>query len=400
MQMKRVMMIYGTRPEVVKMAPIVLALQAAHDFEPIVAVTAQHRLMLDQVNEVFGIRPLIDLDIHQPGQTLADITTKTVTGLVPTLAAYRPDVVMVQGDTTTTFAAALAAFYTRIPVAHVEAGLRTGDRRNPFPEEVNRRMTTPLADLHFTPTWSSRTNLLNEGVDAATIVVTGNTVIDALFAALRTNPRYSDRALEELDSEANAGRPMLLMTAHRRESWGEPMRHIGRAVARIARRFPHLLIVIPVHSNPIVREALLPPNTGLTNVLVVEPAPYAGFVRLMGRSSVVLTDSGGVQEEAPSLGKPVLVMRETTERPEGVDAGTVRLVSTDEDAIVEAVSTILSDPDAYAEMAKAIHPYGDGQAARRTIDGLRHFFELGPAADDFDPDARSALGSPRYAAVS
>ena len=397
--MKRVMVIYGTRPEAVKMAPVVQALQAAREFEPIVAVTAQHRLMLDQVNAVFGIRPDVDLDIHEPEQTLADITARSVLGLGPVLAAHRPDLVIVQGDTTTTFAAALAAFYAGIPVVHLEAGLRTGDRTNPFPEEINRRMTTSLAELHLTPTWSSRANLVAEGIKSEAIVVTGNTVIDALFTTLRSEPEYGDPLLEQLDAGANAHRPVLLVTAHRRESWGDPMRGIGRALARIARRFPELLVVVPVHSNPIVRGALLPSIEKLPNVVVIEPVPYAGFVRLMERAAIVLTDSGGVQEEAPSLGKPVLVMRRTTERPEGVTAGTVRLVGTGGGAIFNAVATLLTDAAAYAEMATAVNPYGDGHAAARTIDALRHFFGLGPPAEDFVPGSRATVGGPRYVAA-
>lgn len=395
--MKRIMAIYGTRPEAVKLAPVVLQLRASACFQPIVVVTAQHRLMLDQVNGVFGIEPDIDLDLHVAGQTLADITARAVQGLVPVLEACRPHLVVVQGDTTTTFAAALAAFYARIPVAHLEAGLRSGDRANPFPEEVNRRMTTALSDLHFAPTWSSRSNLIAEGIDERTIVVTGNTVIDALFAALRCHPQYADPALEELDSEANAGRPVLLVTAHRRESWGEAMSGIGRAVARIARRFPELIVVLPAHGNPEVRASILPALAGLPNVIVVEPQPYPGFVRLMNRAKIMLTDSGGVQEEAPSLGKPVLVMRTTTERPEGVDAGAVRLVGTAEDAIVSAVAALLTDADAYEAMANAVNPYGDGHAAQRVIDGMRNFFGLGPRAADFVPAMALGVEAQRYA---
>jgi UDP-N-acetylglucosamine 2-epimerase (non-hydrolysing) len=380
---KRIMLIYGTRPEAVKMAPIIKALEVSPLFVPLVAVTGQHRSMLDQINELFAIQPDVDLDIHQPAQTLTDITARALTGLTPVLDRYEPDLVMVQGDTTTTFVASLAAFYAQIPVAHIEAGLRTNDRYAPFPEEINRRLTTRLASLHFAPTSSSRNNLRAEGVDAADIVVTGNSVIDALLWATGRHPEYGDHALDDLDSAANAVRPVLLVTAHRRESWGEPMRSIGRALARIARAFPDLIVVFPIHRNPIVREAILPEVEQLSNVRVVEPLHYGGFVRLMDRSTLILTDSGGVQEEGPSLGKPVLVMREETERPDAIYAGTARLVGTDQDTIVKAVVQLLTDPDAYSAMANAVNPYGDGRAAERVVAALAHFFALGPPAEPF-----------------
>lgn len=382
------MVVYGTRPEAVKTAPLVRSLAADPRFEPTVVVTGQHREMLDQVNEVFGIVPDIDLDIHAPGQTLSDITTRSLRGVEKVIAGYRPDVIAVQGDTTTTFAVALAAFYQRIPVVHLEAGLRTGDPYSPFPEEINRRVTTRLASLHLAPTAGSRRNLLGENVDPRSIVVTGNTVVDALRWTVASGHGYGDAVL---DAELSADdRPVLLATVHRRESWGEPMRGVGRALARLARRFPGYLVVLPVHRNPVVREAVLPALADLPNVLVTEPLAYGGFCRLMARTSIILTDSGGVQEEGPSLGKPVLVIRDTTERPEAVAAGTVRLVGTGEDDIVGAVSRLIGDPAEYARMANAVNPYGDGAAAPRSVAAVAHFLGHGPRPEEFTGDPSTA----------
>ncbi len=378
---RRIMVIYGTRPEAVKVAPLIRALAQSPVFTPLVAVTAQHRSMLDQVNEVFGIRPEFDLDIHRPGQSLTAITTRALHGVQAVLADQRPDAVVVQGDTTTVFAAALAAFYEQIPVVHLEAGLRTGNPYSPYPEEINRRLATRLTALHLAPTATSKSNLLAENVDPAKVVVTGNTVIDALLWAVGRQSDYGEPALSDLDDDEA---PVLLVTAHRRESWGDPLRTVGRALARIANEHRGLRIVFPIHRNPAVRDAILPPIRDLPNVTVTEPLPYGGFARLMNRASVILTDSGGVQEEGPSLGKPVLVMRDTTERPEAVIAGTVRLVGTDEDLIVDSVGKLLTDPDAYAAMANAVNPYGDGQAAQRAVDALAHHFQLGPAPEEFD----------------
>jgi UDP-N-acetylglucosamine 2-epimerase (non-hydrolysing) len=294
------MVVYGTRPEAVKVAPVIQALSGSAHFTPVVAVTGQHRSMLDQVNEVFGISPDVDLDIHQPGQSLTDITGRALAGLQRELAAQRPDAVIVQGDTTTTFTAALAAFYERVPVVHIEAGLRTNDPASPFPEEINRRLTSQLASLHCAPTATSRENLLRENVAPDTIVVTGNSVIDALLWTVDRQVGYGDPLLDTLDDD---DRRVLLVTAHRRESWGEPLRGIGRALARIAEDAPDLHVVFPMHRNPRVREAVLPSLDGLPNVTVTEPLPYGGFCRLMHRADVILTDSGGVQEEGPSLGR-------------------------------------------------------------------------------------------------
>ncbi len=377
---KTVMVVYGTRPEAVKMAPLVNALHHSPYFTATVAVTGQHRSMLDQVNAVFGIVPDVDLDIHTPGQSLSEITARSLTGITPVLERLTPDVVAVQGDTTTTFAVALAAFYTRVPVVHLEAGLRTHTIDSPFPEELNRRLTTRLTALHLPPTSRARQHLLAEAVDPDTILVTGNTVIDALHWTLRRLQPYGDPGLAE---RLRSDRPVLLVTAHRRESWGPAMEGIGRAVARIAARYPDYLVVLPLHANPLVRQALLPSLAGLGNVVLTGPLPYGGFCRLLQRSTIVLTDSGGVQEEGPSLGKPVLVMRDRTERPEAVAAGAVRLVGTDEDAIVTAFGDLADDPVAYARMSTAVNPYGDGRAAERSVAALAHFFGLGPRPEPF-----------------
>jgi UDP-N-acetylglucosamine 2-epimerase (non-hydrolysing) len=378
--MATVMVVYGTRPEAIKMAPVVAALERSPGLEPIVVVTGQHREMLDQVNELFGIRPAKDLDIIAPRQTLEQITVRALVGLGEVVRAERPDMVAVQGDTTTSFAAALAAFYEKIPVVHVEAGLRTSDRYSPFPEEINRRLTSHVASLHLAPTSTSRANLLAEHVAPEHIAVTGNTVIDALFDIVRRRVPYADSRLEAVSRKR-----MVLVTSHRRESWGEPMARSAAAIARLARRHPDTSFVLPAHLNPLVREVLLPPLGDLPNVVITNPLPYAEFCRLMQDSTVILTDSGGVQEEGPSLGKPVLVMRDTTERPEAVQAGTVRLVGTDEELIVSEVTQLLTDREHYATMANAVNPYGDGHAARRSVQAIESFFGLAGAPEDFDP---------------
>lgn len=382
----KVLVVYGTRPEAIKMAPVVASLALSVHLEPVVAVTGQHRAMLDQVNDLFEITPTHDLDIIRPRQSLESITVRSLEGVADVLRVERPDAVLVQGDTTTCFAAALAAYYQKIPVVHLEAGLRTGDPYNPFPEEMNRRLTTQLAAVHLAPTPTSRDNLLADGVDRAGIYVTGNTVIDALLDVVsRALPQHNP------DVDRIGGRRMILVTAHRRESWGDPMARTARALARIARAFPDVVLLLPAHLNPVVREVLLPPLDGLDNVVVTEPLAYGDFATAMASSSIVLTDSGGVQEEAPSLGKPVLVMRETTERPEAVSAGTVRLVGTDEDLIVESVSRLLTDPNEYAAMAQAVNPYGDGYAAERAVQAIEHFFGMADRPSDFDPTAVLAV---------
>lgn len=382
--MPTIMPIYGTRPEAIKMAPIVKALQEHPDFDCVVTVTGQHREMLDQVNEIFGISPDHDLNILRPGQTLNGILTRTVEGLEQLFAADAPDAVVVQGDTTTSTAGAIAAFYRGIPVIHAEAGLRSFNLFSPFPEEANRKLTSQIASLHLAPTGISKENLLREAIAPEEIVVTGNTVIDALLHTVAQQLPFTDPQLEEI---ASSGRRVLLVTTHRRENQGEAMRGVGRALARIARAEPELTIVLPVHRNPVVREAVLPAIEGLPNVVVTEPMAYGEFTRMLSVADIVLTDSGGVQEEAPSLGKPVLVMRENTERPEAVTAGTVKLIGTDEERIVEEVDTLLHSRAIYDAMANAVNPYGDGKAAERTVAAIAQLFGTGERIEDFEPQA-------------
>jgi UDP-N-acetylglucosamine 2-epimerase (non-hydrolysing) len=342
---------------------------------PIVVVTGQHREMLDQVNRVFGIVPDHDLNIITPGQSLTEITVRSLSGLEPLLAAVRPDLVVVQGDTTTCFAASMAAFYQQVPVAHIEAGLRTDNRYNPFPEEINRRLTTQVASLHLAPTSIARANLLACGVDPASIVVTGNTVIDALLEVTASEHPISDPTLAMLA----AGRvsPLLLVTSHRRESWGEPLTRTARAIAQLVREFPDLHVLLPAHRNPVVREALMPVLGNLDRVHVTEPLDYPDFCRALDLATIVLTDSGGVQEEAPALGKPVLVLRETTERPEAVTAGAARLVGTDTAAIVAETTRLLTDATHVRSMQQAGSPYGDGHAAERSVQAMAHLLGIG-----------------------
>lgn len=384
----RVMLVYGTRPEAIKMAPLVRAMAADPRFEPVTVVTGQHREMLDQVNGFFGITPDVDLDIHTPGQTLTQVTTRTLEGVGAAVEQHRPDAVVVQGDTTSAFAAGLAAFYHHVPVLHVEAGLRTGDITSPFPEEANRRLVGQVTSLHLCPTAGSRENLLRENTAPSSIRVTGNTVIDALLAAVQRPVVPEDPRLAAVLAEP--GRRIVLVTAHRRESWGEPMRRIGRAVGRLAAGHPDVVLVLPAHRNPLVREALLPEVRGYDNVIVTEPLEYGAFCTVMNRSALVLTDSGGVQEEAPSLSKPVLVMRENTERPEALAFGVARLVGTDENRIVDAVDTLLTDPAAYASMAQAVNPYGDGRACERILAATAALFGRGTFLPDFDPSPRES----------
>jgi UDP-N-acetylglucosamine 2-epimerase (non-hydrolysing) len=362
------------------MAPIIGALERDPRFQPITFVTAQHREMLDQVTDLFGITPDVDLDVCRHGQPLSEMTARMLAGLAEALDRFRPDVVMVQGDTTSAFVGALAAYYRAIPVVHVEAGLRTGDLAAPFPEEGNRRLVGSITDLHLAPTAAAAMNLDRENVRPEQVVVTGNTVIDALQMALaRSEPEPAELAA------VDPTRPLLLVTTHRRESWGEPMRQIGRAIAQIAAAEPELQVVLPVHKNPAVRNSLLPELEGTTNLHVMEPLPYGAFCQLLARATVILTDSGGVQEEAPSLGKPVLVLRDTTERPEAVRAGTVRLVGTERLTIVETTLELLRNPVAYSHMTRAVNPYGDGLAARRSAAALAHRYLGGPPAEPFVP---------------
>jgi UDP-N-acetylglucosamine 2-epimerase (non-hydrolysing) len=369
--MKRIALIFGTRPEAIKLAPVALALAGAPDLACHVCVTAQHRRMLDQVLDAFALTPDADLDLMRPDQALADLTARAVAGVDAYLRDHRPDLVLVQGDTTTVFCAALAAFYRGVPVGHVEAGLRTGDLAAPFPEEANRVLTSRLADLHFAPTASARDNLLREDVPAERIHVTGNTVIDALRLAL-ARVREDPPAVPGLAADVlDGGAPLVLITGHRRENFGPGFEAVCRALARLADAFPDHALVYPVHLNPNVQDPVRRLLGGRGNVHLIDPVPYLPFVRLLDASRLIVTDSGGVQEEAPGLGKPVLVTREKTERPEAVAAGTVKLVGTDGDRLFAEASRLLQDEGARAEMARAVNPYGDGKAAGRIVEICR-----------------------------
>lgn len=374
------------------MAPLVQALHADARFDVRVCVTGQHRQMLDQVLELFAIRPDHDLAIMQPGQDLTDITSGILQGLRSILAEVKPELVLVHGDTTTTLAATLASYYQRIPVGHIEAGLRTGDLYAPWPEEANRKLTGALAALHFAPTDNAQQNLLREGVAPQTIFVTGNTVIDALLEVVGRLRR--DSALQQSQaarfSFLRSAAPLVLITGHRRESFGAGFERICQALAQTAQAFPWVDLVYPVHLNPQVREPVNRLLAGISNVHLIEPQDYLPFVYLMERAHVILTDSGGIQEEAPALGKPVLVMRETTERPEAVLAGTVKLVGTEVEAIVAGLAELLTDPEASRRMSVAHNPYGDGRACGRVIDALAKFF-VGSGANNSEKRRTDAL---------
>jgi UDP-N-acetylglucosamine 2-epimerase (non-hydrolysing) len=366
---KKVLVVIGTRPEAIKLAPIVLELERHRErFKTEICVTGQHREMLDQMLQVFGLRPDYDLGVMKAGQNLTEVTAACLTGLERILRQERPDVVLVQGDTTTTFAASLAAYYQHIPVGHIEAGLRTGKKYDPFPEEVNRRLTTHLSDFHFAPTDVARNNLLVEGVSPESILVTGNTVIDALLlvkARLAEDPSLAAHRLGPSD-----GLRIILVTAHRRESFGQPFRQICKAIRAIAEKRRDVLIIYPVHLNPNVQSPVHEILDRLPNVKLLAPLDYVSFVDCMQRASILLTDSGGVQEEGPSLGKPVLVMREVSERPEAITAGTASLVGTDPQRIFRAVTSLLDDPACYKRMTSNPNPYGDGHASERIVEFL------------------------------
>jgi UDP-N-acetylglucosamine 2-epimerase (non-hydrolysing) len=382
----RVMSIYGTRPEAIKLAPVVKALEVRPGIRSYTVVTGQHREMLDQVNRVFGVTPDHDLDVFGKGQSLNRLMAKVFDGLEDILSTVRPDVVVVQGDTTTVTAAAIAAFNHGIRVAHVEAGLRSGDLQSPFPEEANRKLASQVTSLHLAPTSSARDNLLLENVDPSTIVVTGNTVIDALHLALQAPVAWTSREVARVDA---AGRRVLLVTTHRRENWGEAMSGFGRALRRVADDYPDLDIIIPTHRNQVVRDALWPHVEGTPNIVLTEPMDYGEFVHLLNRSWAVLTDSGGIQEEAPALGKPVLVMRDNTERPEAVAAGVCRLIGTDEGRVEAEVRRLLTDPQHYAGMARGVSPYGDGLASARIVAAIETLFGRGERLAEFQPQDAS-----------
>ncbi|CDN38794.1 non-hydrolyzing UDP-N-acetylglucosamine 2-epimerase [Bacillus thuringiensis] len=364
----KVMTIFGTRPEAIKMAPLVLELQKHPEkIESIVTVTAQHRQMLDQVLSIFGITPDFDLNIMKDRQTLIDVTTRGLEGLDKVMKEAKPDIVLVHGDTTTTFIASLAAFYNQIPVGHVEAGLRTWDKYSPYPEEMNRQLTGVMADLHFSPTAKSATNLQKENKDESRIFITGNTAIDALQTTVKET--YSHPVLEKLGNDR-----LVLMTAHRRENLGEPMRNMFRAIKRLVDKHEDVQVVYPVHMNPVVRETANEILGEHNRIHLIEPLDVIDFHNVAARSYLMLTDSGGVQEEAPSLGVPVLVLRDTTERPEGIEAGTLKLAGTDEETIFGLADELLSDKEAHDKMAKASNPYGDGRASERIVEAiLQHF---------------------------
>lgn len=376
----KVMTVFGTRPEAIKMAPIVLELQKHPDtIVPVVAVTAQHREMLDQVLNLFHIKPDHDLNIMAAGQTLFDITTRAMMGLDKVLTEEKPDIVLVHGDTTTTFAGALAAYYHQTAVGHVEAGLRTHNKYSPFPEEMNRRLTGCIADLNFAPTSTSEANLLAENVPPESIFVTGNTVIDALHHTVRDDFDFQENSLKDVDF---ANKRIILVTTHRRENLGEPMRHVYKALKQLTEEFDDVEVVFPVHKNPKVREVVNEELGGLAKVHLIDPLDYEPFANLMHRAYLILTDSGGVQEEAPALGKPVLVLRDTTERPEAVDAGTVKLIGTDRERVYEEAKKLLTDRAEYSRMAESVNPYGDGKAAARIIQAILYHYGLADGRPD------------------
>ena len=363
----KVMTIFGTRPEAIKMAPLVKELEKNENIESIVCVTAQHRQMLDQVLEIFDIKPDYDLNIMKDRQTLISITTRGLEGLDEVMKEAKPDLVLVHGDTSTTFVGSLAAFYNQIAVGHVEAGLRTYDKYSPFPEEVNRRLTGVIADMHFSPTERNRENLLRENVDDSSIYITGNTVIDALQTTVRADYEFKDEVLSSMNWNT---KKVIVMTAHRRENLGEPLKNICRAVKRLVEDFDDIEVVYPVHMNPAVREVAYSILGDMERVKLIEPVNADELHNAISRGYMVMTDSGGLQEEAPSLGKPVLVMRNETERPEAVDAGTVKIAGVDEDVIYNLAKELITDKEAYNKMAKAVNPYGDGHASERIVQAI------------------------------
>lgn len=366
------MSIFGTRPEAIKMAPVVRELLKRPEIETKVCLTAQHREMLDQVVDLFQLPVDYDLDIMKQGQSLYDITDRVLLGLKEVLEKEKPDLVLVHGDTTTTFSATLSAFYQQIDVGHVEAGLRTGNMYSPFPEEANRRLTSVLTALHFAPTETARQNLLKENQKDDHIFTVGNSVIDALLATVKKDYVFEDKELQDIEEHKR----IILVTTHRRENLGEPMRNVYRALRRLVETVPDTEVVFPVHRNPLVRQAVKEVLDGVPGIHLVDPMEYEPFTNLMARSAIILTDSGGIQEEAPSLGKPVLVLRDTTERPEAVASGTVKLVGTDEDKVYNTAYKLLTDEKAYKEMAESINPYGDGHTSERIVQAILYFYGI------------------------
>lgn len=385
MSKPKIMTVYGTRPEAIKVAPVIKALEKDERFESVAVSTGQHKEMLEQVNTMFGIEPKLDLHLMKPGQGLNEIVSRALMGLDEIIDAEQPDVIISQGDTSTAMAAALAGFHRGVKIVHLEAGLRTGDIHSPFPEEANRKLIGQVAELHLAPTAGSMENLRRENVRSKDIAVTGNTVIDALLEAASWDTEFEDPALQEA---AESGKRLVVVTTHRRENL-EAMKEIGGAVKDLAEAYPDINFVLPLHLNPKVREAVLPEVESLSNVIITDPLPYDQFTKLLDRATIILTDSGGVQEEAPALGKPVLVMRQNTERPEAVVAGTVKLVGTNRSLIVAEAKLLLDDDAAYHSMANAVNPYGDGKAAERAVAAIAELLEVGERLPDFDPSAES-----------
>ncbi len=381
MSKPKIMTVYGTRPEAIKVAPVIKALEKDERFESVAVSTGQHKEMLEQVNTMFGIEPKLDLHLMKPGQGLNEIVSRALMGLDEIIDAEQPDVIISQGDTSTAMAAALAGFHRGVKIVHLEAGLRTGDIHSPFPEEANRKLIGQVAELHLAPTAGSMENLRRENVRSKDIAVTGNTVIDALLEAASWDTEFEDSALQEA---AESGKRLVVVTTHRRENL-EAMKEIGGAVKDLAESYSDINFVLPLHLNPKVREAVLPEVESLPNVVITNPLPYDQFTKLLDRATIILTDSGGVQEEAPALGKPVLVMRQNTERPEAVVAGTVKLVGTNRSLIVAEAKLLLDDDAAYHSMANAVNPYGDGKAAERAVAAIAELLEVGERLPDFDP---------------
>lgn len=379
--MKRIMTIFGTRPEAIKMAPLVLQLKKEEQLEPVVVVTAQHREMLDSVLETFNIQPDYDLNVMKPGQTLSQVTSRVVTGLEDIIKEVQPDMILVHGDTTTTFAGSLAAFYSEISIGHVEAGLRTWNKYSPFPEEMNRQMTGIMADLHFAPTEQAEKNLLNENKDPQSVVVTGNTAIDAMHTTI-------DQDYQSEIIQRHQDKRIILLTSHRRENIGQPMENIFKAARRIVEEIEDAVIVYPMHKNPKVRDIARQYLSDHDRIELIEPLEVVDFHNFAHQSYLILTDSGGVQEEAPSLGKPVLVLRDTTERPEGVEAGTLKLAGTEEEDVYRLTKELLTDKELYQSMSIAQNPYGDGHASERICNHIRHYFGLTQTKpESFKPEA-------------
>ena len=385
MSKPKIMTVYGTRPEAIKVAPVIKALEKDERFESVAVSTGQHREMLEQVNTMFGIEPKLDLQLMKPGQSLNEIVSRALMGLDEVIDAEQPDVIISQGDTSTAMTAALAGFHRGVKIVHLEAGLRTGDIHSPFPEEANRKLIGQVAELHLAPTAGSMENLRRENVRSKDIAVTGNTVIDALLEAASWDTEFEDSALQEA---AASGKRLVVATTHRRENL-EAMKEIGGAVKDLAEAYPDINFALPLHLNPKVREAVLPEVESLPNVIITDPLPYDQFTKLLARATIILTDSGGVQEEAPALGKPVLVMRQNTERPEAVVAGTVKLVGTNRSLIVAEAKLLLDDSAAYDAMANAVNPYGDGKGAERAVAAIAELLGVGERLPDFAPDIES-----------